>query len=516
MSRSSRYYVNDRQAADLLAVRVMASAGARKARTSALFATIIVSSAVLASAITEASPVGAQTDLVAMTPPSCETYQRERPRGGPREQLSQLFGLSIYRWDEADYARYRELLLDCKRVLLDFHPDLTAPQWQDVVDRGVADLKIYTGYVNRLGEPMASKRGRQLRHGQPDSTFAFEALPCDRFSQATVGAWGRGGAPGFEPEAPFGVPVAAWTYEVWRAFENRVIECGRQSGSAAEADADWMHAVVVGMEGRAAGEIWQARQEATARATKLDAILGRLAEAERLSTADDFVAALQDAQALAAAGPKLGPADEEHVATARAHVTEKLRTARVEQPQAWERDRPAREARERRQGEELAELQRQNHERASQAVGERDRAARKEAEQQAGTRAEAERQAVEDEAQRQRDDARRAADRQAQEKADAETTARFQREDQAQLARDPCNKTEARRQMMEAVNAMDRVRFGGRKLLDLTSGRTLPVEPPSARSCLFVADWSSGQRGLVTITVRKNSFGDDLIEVRPF
>ncbi|MGT2486581.1 hypothetical protein ACU4GA_12685 [Methylobacterium oryzae CBMB20] len=149
-------------------------------------------------------------------------------------------------------------------------------------------------------------------------------------------------------------------------------------------------------------------------------------------------------------------------------------------------------------------------------MGERDRAARKEAEQQAGTRAEAERQAVEDEAQRQRNDARRAADRQAQEKADAETTARFQREDQAQLARDPCNKTEARRQMMEAVNAMDRVRFGGRKLLDLTSGRTLPVEPPSARSCLFVADWSSGQRGLVTVTVRKNSFGDDLIEVRSF
>jgi hypothetical protein len=128
----------------------------------------------------------------------------------------------------------------------------------------------------------------------------------------------------------------------------------------------------------------------------------------------------------------------------------------------------------------------------------------------------AERQAVEAEAQRQRDEAQRAADRQAREKADAETAARLQREDQAQLASDPCNKLETRRQMMDAVNAMDRVRFGGRKLLDLTSGRTLPVEPSSARSCLFVADWSSGQRGLVTITVRKNSFGDDLIEVRPF
>jgi hypothetical protein len=275
MSRFSRYHVSGRQAADLATVRLMASAGARQARTSSLVATIIVGSAVLATAVTEASPAGAQTNLVAMTPPSCETYQRERPRGGLREQLSQLFGLSIYRWEEADYARYRGLLLACKRTLANFRADLTAPQWETIVDNGVADLKAYTGYVNRLGEPMASQRGLRPRHDQPDPTFAFEALSCDRFSQASIGAWARGGAPGYGPEAPFGVPVSAWAYEVWRAFENRVIACGRQSGSPAEADADWMRAVVAGAEGRAVGEIRQARQEANARATKLDGILER-------------------------------------------------------------------------------------------------------------------------------------------------------------------------------------------------------------------------------------------------
>lgn len=67
---------------------------------------------------------------------------------------------------------------------------------------------------------------------------------------------------------------------------------------------------------------------------------------------------------------------------------------------------------------------------------------------------------------------------------------------------------------MEAANAMDRARFGGRKLLDLTRGRTNSGHLDATRACVFEAEWSSGQRGLVTITVRKNSFGDDLIEVR--
>lgn len=73
-----------------------------------------------------------------------------------------------------------------------------------------------------------------------------------------------------------------------------------------------------------------------------------------------------------------------------------------------------------------------------------------------------------------------------------------------------------RRQLMDAANAMDRGRFSGRKLLDLTDGRTLPAEPVPARTYLFVADWSSGERGLVTITVRRNSSGDDLIEAKLF
>ncbi|WP_331288724.1 MULTISPECIES: hypothetical protein [Methylobacteriaceae] len=70
--------------------------------------------------------------------------------------------------------------------------------------------------------------------------------------------------------------------------------------------------------------------------------------------------------------------------------------------------------------------------------------------------------------------------------------------------------------MMEAGNAVARTRYGARTLIDLTSGRTSGLEPAPGRSCIFTADWSSGERGVVVITQRINSFGDKLTEVRPF
>lgn len=33
-------------------------------------------------------------------------------------------------------------------------------------------------------------------------------------------------------------------------------------------------------------------------------------------------------------------------------------------------------------------------------------------------------------------------------------------------------------------------------------------------SCIYLRRWSSGELGLVTIMVRQNSLGDDLIELR--
>ncbi|WP_438346651.1 hypothetical protein [Methylorubrum populi] len=70
--------------------------------------------------------------------------------------------------------------------------------------------------------------------------------------------------------------------------------------------------------------------------------------------------------------------------------------------------------------------------------------------------------------------------------------------------------------MMDAANAVARTRYGARTLLDLTDGRTSGLEPAPGRSCIFTADWSLGERGVVLITQRKNSFGDNLIKVRPF
>ncbi len=178
------------------------------------------------------------------TLPSCETYDRERPRGGTREQLSDLFGLSIYRWGDAEYGRYRAFLLDCKRTLPGFRQDMTLRDWEAAVESSVATLKAYTGYVNRFGEPMGRQSGSRPRPGEVDYTRAFETLSCDRFTEATVNAWTRGGPPGASSAAPFSVPLAAWRYEVWRAFENRALACGKRSGSPVEADESWMRVIV--------------------------------------------------------------------------------------------------------------------------------------------------------------------------------------------------------------------------------------------------------------------------------
>lgn len=510
---ASRYHVAGRQTADLATARLMASAGARRARTGSV-AGLIVGATVLAGLLGATSSVQAQSGGTGVTAPSCETYQRERPRGGPFEQLSDLFGLSIYRWGEADYARYRAFMLGCKRSLPDFRADMTMRDWEALTEKSVAGLQSYTGYVNRMGEPMGRQSGSRPRPGEPDYTRAFETLSCDRFTQASVNAWARGGPPDASPAAPYAVPLAAWGYEVWRAYENRVLACGKQSGSPVEADESWMRFIVSQQEAGNAAAIRQAQQEEAAGAARLAGILSRAAEAERASAADDIAGKLKAVDALAS-GTKLSAAEEAQVVAARERIAARLKATRLAEAEAWERERPAREARAQQEAAELAALQRQNREREAEASAAGERAARIEAERQAGARAQAERQAAETEAQRRRDDAQRADDRQAQERADAETLARIRREEEAALMRDPCNRVEVRRQLMDAANGMDRARYGGRRLLDLMRGRSMGVEGAPGVSCMFLGQWSSGEQGLVTITVRKNSLGDDLIEVRP-
>lgn len=461
-------------------------------------------------------PAQAQSGASAVTLPSCETFQRQRPRGGDPEQLSDLFGFSIYRWSETDWGRYRDFLIDCKRSSPSFRPELTFRDWEGAVEKSVASLREYTGFLDRLRQPAFQRRGPLPGAGEPDHTLAFRTMGCDRFTRESVNAWARGGPPDNASAAPFAVPLAAWHYEVWRAFENRVMACVQLPGPEAQTERDWLHTLVHGQEVNNAAAIRRAQQDVATGAAKLNGILARATEAEGLSSADELAGKLKAVETLAATDPKLAPADEERVAAAKERITARLRTARAAEAEAWERDRPAREARARQQGEELAGLQRQNREREADAAAERERAAKFEAERQASARIQAEKQAQEVEAQRQRDEAARLAEKQAREKADAETFARLEREDQARLASDPCNKIEMRRKLMEAANAMPVARYGGRKLLDLTNGRTNELDSAQGQSCIFVADWSSGERGLVTITLRKNSFGDNLIEVRPF
>lgn len=163
----------------------------------------------------------AASNAVAMAPPSCETYQRARPRGGDFEQLSELFGLSIYRWFEADYTRYRDFLLACGRDLPSLRGDVPADAWDAAVAQSIAGLKEYTGY----------RQGRSRTQLDPDTTDytpTFRRMSCDRFTRASIEGWAGNAAPGRIEGAPFTVPVEYWNDEVWQALENRFLECERQ------------------------------------------------------------------------------------------------------------------------------------------------------------------------------------------------------------------------------------------------------------------------------------------------
>lgn len=304
----------------------------------------------------------------AIAPPSCETYQGARPRGGDFEQLSDLFGLSIYRWAEADYTRYRDFLLACGRDLPSLRGDVPADAWDAAVAQSVAGLKEYAGYGQ--GRPRT-----QLDPDTPDYTPTFRTMSCDRFTRASIEGWAGAGAPGTIEGAPFTVPVEYWNDEVWQALENRLLECERQ------------------------------RQSPHATRTIVRQVIGR--------QRDRYFWAIDRAQ----------------------------EPRRNRKSIAWAQE---------------------------------------------------------------------------QQRQEAEEMEKLRREQQARLATDPCNRTEVRRQMMEAANAVARTRYGARTLVDLTDGHTSGLEPAPGRSCIFTADWSSGERGVVLINQRKNSFGDNLIEVRPF
>ena len=305
---------------------------------------------------------------VAIAPPSCETYQGAQARGGDFEQLSDLFGLSIYRWKEADFTRYRDFLLACGRDLPSLRGDVPSDAWDAAVAQSVAGLKEYAGYGE--GRPRT-----QLASDTPDYTPTFRKKSCDRFTRASIEGWAGNAAPGKIEGAPCTVPVEYWNDEVWQALENRLLECEQQRQSP--------------------------------RATR---------------------------------------------------PIVRLLVGRVRDRYSWEIGR----------------------------------------------------------AQEPRRNERMIAWAQEQQRQEAKEAKKFRREDQARGASDPCNRLEVRRQMMDAANAVARTRYGARTLLDLTDGRTSGLEPAPGRSCIFTADWSSGERGVVLITQGKNSFGDNLIEVRPF
>ena len=167
---AGHYHVGERQTGDLRTARLIASASARRARTS-LVAGIIVGVAVLAATLTDAGPARAQLSATGMTVPSCETYDRERPRGGALEQLSDLFGLSIYRWGDAEYGRYRALLQARASRL---------PRGYDTARLGNCrrEQRRHPEDLQRLREPIRRADGPAERISTPSGRGALH--PCLR------------------------------------------------------------------------------------------------------------------------------------------------------------------------------------------------------------------------------------------------------------------------------------------------------------------------------------------------
>lgn len=372
MTRTPGSPLNGRAAVVPRALAGLGRDGAKKARRSheapAYTVAQRLAMVMLAAVLAGPSVVTAQPNAVAMTPPTCEAYQSARPRGRDFEQLSSLFGLSIYRWEEADFGRYRDFLLACERQLPSVRGEVPSGASDAAVVRVIAQLKEYAGYGQ--GRPRT-----KLDSDTPDYTQTFRSMSCDRFTRASIESWAGNGTLGKIEGAPFTVPIEYWNDEVWQALENRFLDCEgqRQSPHASRAI---VRSMISAQRDRYYSEIDRAQES------------GRNAKA----------------------------------------------VARAQEEQRREFD----------------ELE------------------------------------------------------------------KFRQENQARLATDPCNHVEVRRRMMDAANAMLRTRFGARTLLDLTNGRTNGVEPAPGRSCTFTADWSSGQRSIAVITQRKNSFGDDLIEVRPY
>ncbi|KAB7782282.1 hypothetical protein [Methylorubrum populi] len=200
----------------------------------------------------------------------------------------------------------------------------------------------------------------QVLKAETDYAGKAGQIECQNLVRTTVDSrsWRRGGAPGGSPEAPFGIPVFAWTREVWQAFHARAIDCskGKQTVEGS------IIASLISSSYRENGPIAEqaARELESLQAWKASILKSAKDSVDQGGTADELAVKLEGLRRLAdtpptpsakrsgrgvvAAAPGLVQTDVDEINAALLALEDKIRSVRLAEAEAWEKGKPEREA----------------------------------------------------------------------------------------------------------------------------------------------------------------------------
>lgn len=199
-------------------------------------------------------------------------------------------------------------------------------------------------------------------HAEPNYMMQASQLSCQQLTRTTVDSrsWRRGGTPDATPDAPFGIPVYAWTQDVWREFQTRAVDCNRgkqvieasiitslvsqsyrENGPIAERAAQERE----GLQAKKAFILNGAKQAIDGGGTA-DELSAKLDGLRRLASAqpDPTSAKRGGLRGSASAPPALSQTDIDEVNTFLLALEDKIRSVRLAEAEDWEKGKGARDA----------------------------------------------------------------------------------------------------------------------------------------------------------------------------
>jgi hypothetical protein len=231
---------------------------------------------------------------------------------------------------------------------------------------------------------------------QPASNPAdrIAELPCDQVSNNGL-QMVLGNSP-----APFGIPLFQWSPDVWAKFEERAKDCiqRHQNGALSDSNPMTVHRLIVALQSvrryaietairkenvRAAEAIGAEREKAQLEAEAVKRRATKKAEADRLLTvaqANNPTAAELETRIKSYSASLdddvLSGSDGDRYKLALNNLQTTLETVRRTEADAWERERPQREAKAAAQAVEMERLERMNKEMRETEEAERARSAK--------------------------------------------------------------------------------------------------------------------------------------------